>query len=71
MGAGARLSAKLRRLSPRLRGGGGRPRPRRPLLAPGPQGEAQEGPAAQGRLLRPPEEEPGEELPEEEVHQQA
>lgn len=40
------------------------------LLAPGPPGEAQEGHAEAGRLLRPAEEGPGENLPEAEVHQQ-
>lgn len=44
--------------------------PRNVFMAPGPQREAQEGHAAAGCVLRPPEEGPGENFPEAEIHQQ-
>lgn len=40
------------------------------FMAPGPQREAQEGHAAAGCVLRPPEEGPGENFPETEIYQQ-
>lgn len=46
------------------------PSPGDVLVASGSSGEAQEGHAAAGRVLRPPEEGAGENLPEAEIHQQ-
>ena len=40
------------------------------FVAPGPQRQAPEGHAAAGCVLRPPEEGPGENVPEAEIHQQ-
>jgi len=45
-------------------------RPRDVFVAPGPQRETPEGHAAAGRVLGPPEEGPGENFPEAEIHQQ-
>lgn len=46
------------------------PCPGNVFMAPGPQREAQEGHAAASCVLRPPEEGPGENFPEAEIHQQ-